>query len=1852
MSGKDKDLDLGSLDWDSALAEWEEKAFVPEPAKDRETESLGTLQGTPLPPPTASVPAPSKPLYVPPPSAAPKPPNRYTAPLPDFEGFEGDEESGATVVSVIPRELLRKVSEQAPKSSGGGLGQMFARTSTGSERLVLEPGDLGDAPTATHAADSAPPDDAVFTSAQPIPGGGSRATSDSPPRARGLKADPHAALPEGEMFDPFSEPDPFVSPSRTPRPAPEIGATPSAAAAAVDPDEGDESAVPDVAPGPPLLQPRERSFDPDQDTSSNMKGAIHAPARREYDPNEETSMMSRSALRAKLDEPADDEGVEPTRLGARDAVPQRQTIAWEDERPAAERLDEAKRAAFTDRAAWLESEARATDDRSARARALLVASEMRAILGETEAAEILAREAAATAPTLAMAPRQARALAPLPRDAAPLAEALDAEGRQAPTQAARLHGALLAADVLRLAGDEEGAAKRWDQAIRIAPNDPRAPLARAADRIGRGDLTHAALRSPDIPELAPLAEAVARALQIRGVRDPEARQEANLPNDALRRARAALDERDLGTAAHAIAELARVPELRDASMWLAASLASVAPGARAESVDWLRVLARTAAGRRALAARAVELDANDVVVEACAGDGAAGSRSLGAADRAVLAFLAEVPEASSDQDLDTLAAAEETHALASALAAVGTPEGRVDRGAGSARSRDTIRLARLVAADASNDAVELALAPFDGEHDGETRAIALEMSARAGRYGEVSDAIASWSDEDGEGASDRSLAAAVVAERSGDVARAVAAYTSARAFDPTNEAALRALAVLDPRCDLGAELRSLGDARGEGTSAAMAWLEAVARAGSDQSEELRNGLLEAAHSAAPDLPMPAFLAERSARRAGDVEAVLRWIRERRSATESTPDAVQGALDDVVEALLVADTNPTLATDRLLAAHKACPSDIALRELYERVAPGPLHDRASWREGRAAIAASPASKARLHLQAADDYERAGDAAATLRNAVAAHALSGTGLSSLALERAELAAGAAARLADALLTTARTTDDRRIRREAYERLADLDATGRDDAASALLWHRTILEEEPAYLPSLRHVEHALLSDGRIDELEPLAASIARALTAANDTSAEAGAHAQLSARLRMRGVTGEWEPTRAMVDLAAALPDPSLWALRSLAAHTRGEGDEEAFIRTSIALASRTQRSPEVAALFVRAAEAALRADDLERTRSFLDRAVAEDPADVVTWGLLAEVRQRGGDAAGAAEACESLARSSVVDEHRLLALYDAGRIWLDDVGDDDRGIAALEQASAIDLSFEDVFARLSALYAKRGARAEMAALLERRIATLTHGEERIQMEIARARALLDMREPRAARDALEAALEAFPDHVSALSAYADLCAAQKDWGAAEQAWVRLARLLPEAEDQRAVYEKLGELYAEHAPNYSRAEVALKEVLKTTPDDVPTLERLAEVYTKQNDGARALEVAQHLLKLAHLPHERRARLLTIAHIYETTLRDPRKSEQALESARREFPNDVAALRALAEFYQRQKQLPAVNILLDRASADARRALSAGRFSPALFEVLQVVHELRGKKDAARVVAATVAALEGERAQVPGAGGRAGEPRLNDLLAPEALSAGLRALLAHAGDALDMASALDLRALHAQPLAPSPAQSRLVVLASSLGLPSIQMLVSPHLGRTCVPSTSSPPTIVLGEPLVAALGEPAAAFVVTRALKLVQARASALVRTPPAELAVLMTAWLQGFNSSWKPQGIAPAALADAKRRLAPAMPRSIDSDIATIALEVAGTLGPHLATLGVSTIAWADRVALLAVGDPGAALDGVAWSLGMNDGAPRDLDRRAAWVLHTAEVRELLVFGTSDAYAEARTKVGIS
>jgi hypothetical protein len=252
---------------------------------------------------------------------------------------------------------------------------------------------------------------------------------------------------------------------------------------------------------------------------------------------------------------------------------------------------------------------------------------------------------------------------------------------------------------------------------------------------------------------------------------------------------------------------------------------------------------------------------------------------------------------------------------------------------------------------------------------------------------------------------------------------------------------------------------------------------------------------------------------------------------------------------------------------------------------------------------------------------------------------------------------------------------------------------------------------------------------------------------------------------------------------------------------------------------------------------------------------------------------------------------------------------------------------------------------------------------------------------------------------------------------------------------------------------------------------------------------------------------------------------------------------------------------------------------------------------------------------------------------------------------MSPALRALFERAGDSLDAVTPVDLRAVRATPLVPrTPLGTTIGAVATVVGLGALQILVSPLLGRVAIPLGSNPPALLVGEGLMTVPSERACAFVVVRAMKMILARASSLLRVQPNDVSVLVSALFTAFNPSFVPQGVDSQRVSEMSRRLVPALPRNLDPTVGVIALEAAGTLGNQAAMLGPTAHAWANRVALLAIGDPNGALDAIAWSKG-EEAAPREPEARAAWIARTAEARELMTFSVTDAYAEARSRLGL-
>jgi cellulose synthase operon protein C len=1778
MTDDKKADEIEDFDWDEALAEWEEKSFTPEVARDIVTDKPAALAGSPPP----------RPLYRPPSSPAAAHPTAASLPVSVVPlAIDTDEDDGgATIIAAVPEELLRRYRPGGATSSHGGLGQMFAR----------DP--LGEAPPSKSSGDRAesdPPD--VVTSARSVPS--REEHSPLEPLRRALRVDASEGVPDGAMFNPFAEG--FVAPATH--------------EATTEPPSGSTVEGPRTAP--PAAE-------------------ITLPA---SDSSEESTVARRPTLRGPSLHFPEAPG-KPIVSTAGDRL----AASWPDERPGDAWLDDDARRSHEDRAAWIEEEARALDDTIDRARGLLVCSELLATLGDRGRAQALAAEARELAPSVALAHRQARALMPWPPDPDDYLDALDGEMHNAPPGPPRLHSAL-AAEALRARGDREGANARLEQAAGIQAgiqgDDVRAAVLRAAIALAHDEYPSAALRLQDSAALTSLADAIAQCLRLRGI---DARQSGDLePSaiDTVLRARHAIGQGDLATAASTLAELVRIPELACGARWLAAALASTTGATRRLAIRLLGELVEggDAAAHVPYVARALELGDRDLLLGAVLN-----ASPLTSADRVVLATLAHAPLPASDARFDATASTPGMQPLVSAASAVAPVDpARYSRTAGSSQSRVEIELGRRLAAGAPNAEIETVCSALP--NDGPTaRGIALELWARTGRAADISRFVESWGSARfaADSGAIGHLAAALLAERAGARERAAEAFKSARAADPTCEAAFRALASMEA-LDQASELNTLADELGDGLRSALARIEAVVRSGDSLPDPTLAHLLELAYRAAPTLPIAPFLAERIARRAGDADEVLRWIRERRSSSD---DPIEGALESVREALLIADRDPELAEERLRTAHLVRRGDAALRDLFERMATDPPEDSARWREERAANTTGDV-RVLLSIEAAHEFERRGEDDAALRCATVA-AEGRSSLGRVARERAELRTGRVALLADALLTEAKDAPDGRSRREAYERLAVLDATARHDAASALLWHRSVLEIFPEYLPSLRHVEHHLIGEGRAEEIEPVAASIARALR--GDGAGECTAHAEVAARLRLRADVDGIASAREMIDLAASEAGPSLWALRAQQALARAQGDDVAFLDATKRVVARASKPSEIAALLVRAGEAAIRLDRLDEARSLVERASAQDPGDILAWNLVAQLRNGAGDVRGAAEATEALARCSAVPEHQIMAWYDAGRLWMDHAGDAQRAMHALETAGAIDLAHADVFDRLAVLYTGRGMHTELAALLQRRLEQVTDPEARLALEVRRGRVLLEVGEVAGARRAFEAALQERPDDPGALSAFADICALHGDWEAAEQALVRLARLLPSPQEQRAVYERLGDLYSHRLVNLSRAEVALKEVLKRAPDDVETARKLVEVHKRQNDPARAIEVQQDLVVRATSSADKRDRVLELAAIHERSAHDLRRAEKTLEMARRDAPQDVVLLRALAEFYVRHHQTPAVHILLDRAAADARRALLSGRVERDLFEIVAAVFELRGQPHPARTALSMAASIEGQPVDIQGAGERALDPQFDDSFAPDVLSPAIRSLLAKTGDALDAAAPVDLRQLRASPLAPDTPLVRLALRAAALaGLGGLQVLSSPKLGAVCIPIGPSP-TIVIGEALTG--NERVGAFLALRAIKLLRAKASALARSSAAELGVLLPAWLKAINPTWEPHVRPTAAMSATTALIQAALPRHAAAEVGILALEAAAAVDDHPGALGLAAVAWSNRVALLAVGDPSAAFDAIALISGIVEGAPRESRERGTWVSRTLEARDLVAFAVGDSFAQARFRLGLN
>ncbi|MFO0614761.1 MAG: hypothetical protein U0414_19395 [Polyangiaceae bacterium] len=1545
------------------------------------------------------------------------------------------------------------------------------------------------------------------------------------------------------------------------------------------------------------------------------------------------------AEEADLGESLEEVAVEPaphvdTRPSTRAPAAPESVPSFPEERDASVVVaeDPALRDSFLERAAWFRAEAAKADDKAAKARLLLTASELYAMIGEDDDASATALEAHALGGVV-LAMRQHRSLLARSGNWPSALEVLDAEARVMPTVEGKAHAAWFGAEVARLAqGDDLGAKKRSEQAMRAMPSDPRPHVQRFADALASGaEATQLGRLRPGDAAIAELSEAFLRVAALHGGDRPG---EARSGYEALLGARSALQRKDLVGVVGAVKGLSDTT-LAGGAGWLGGLIAQATKETRSLAAT---LLTTASAGTHSnAAARALAGLALQTGTEA---DLSAAPDAFTEADRAALAALS-----GGDGDADAIAGDREIEVLRSVTRAATLPRDaeRIGKLDATAIDAPTVALGRALSQATHAELAETsipskvhrALEALESEMRSAAHLRGLVLELEVDRNGSSNIATALVNGEPSEADAASSLAAAVVCEVGGNAEEADAHYKRALEQHPFAEPILRA--ATPDSAETGRALKRAAEAAGAGARKLALLLEAGIRL-TDEDPAEATAAFRGAAEAEPTQSLPGYLGARLARSAADQDALLDWLRVQREASN---DPTERAYDLAREALLVSDSEGATASALIEEALRAHPRDMGLRDLYERILPEPATDRATWREARAKEEKG-ATAARLAIEAAIDYEQQGDLESAARAAKYAASVGDTEFAPICANRYALAGYGTAELIDALLPQAREAATPEERLEIYERLAELDERGRGDMSSSLLFRRTILEENPQHMRTLRRVVSALMAQGREEELEPIALDLAKILE-----GPEAHAYAALSNRLRSRV---KWEDGFEAVKVAFAQEPRSAWSLRQMAAHARHLGNHALAGSCDRELMNRTDRPTERATLAIRAAESFVHAGDVDSAKELYEIAVGGLPGHPIAHIGFGELLEKTGEREAAAQQFEAAADVILNRAWAAEVSYRAG-ILRDDLGDAEAAQKAFERVFVVDPKNEEVFGRLRKIYVARGARAELAELLERRLDSVEDPAERVEMEVMRGKALAEVGDAGAAKRALLAALESNPDHMDALSAFAELCVADEDYEGAEQALIRLARLTTDPDQQCAIYLRLGSLYDEQIPNPERAELAYQEVLKRRPSDENARERLVALLRRTQNFPRAVEEQNGLVEAAGTPEDKCRRTVELAEILEE-MGDAKKAEASLVAARKSYPKSDLALRALVKFYQRSGQGPSASVLLDRAVADARRALSTGRFEPYLFETLWSAAELRGREDAAAIARATVLALEGQETALTGAGLAAGDPQIDDLLSPEVMTPAFRELLLKTGPLLDQVVPFNFDAIRATPFdEPGELADELDQMTNAYGLAELKVMVSPVLGSVCIPVSSHPPTIVFGQGLATSEPTLVRTFLIHRALKVVQTNCAALARTAPIDLWPLLAAYLKVLSPSFAPQGVDAGKFQEASARFAKLPKPAASNDLGVLASEVIGSIGNRASTLNTAVNGWGARAALLAVADPNVALSAIALASGAMNGPPQEGKDRVTWVGRNAEARDLIVYSVSDAYSDARARLGL-
>ena len=318
---------------------------------------------------------------------------------------------------------------------------------------------------------------------------------------------------------------------------------------------------------------------------------------------------------------------------------------------------------------------------------------------------------------------------------------------------------------------------------------------------------------------------------------------------------------------------------------------------------------------------------------------------------------------------------------------------------------------------------------------------------------------------------------------------------------------------------------------------------------------------------------------------------------------------------------------------------------------------------------------------------------------------------------------------------------------------------------------------------------------------------------------------------------------------------------------------------------------------------------LRLDDTHRAVAILDELAKTHPSDRAVLSYRAQILTRSGLWLEASGALEEWAAAETDPASLGLALKRLARVSHEHLGEAERAVQLYEGVLQTDPTDREALAFLDEAYAMAQDWPHLAAVLVSRVEVTPSREDRLQLLDRLARVQdAELGDAEAAFHTYGRLIRLDPRSSAHLVRFGELADATGGWDEARDV---VEAVLPhlDPETSKSWRRRLGKMRLDHAEDLSVAVQYFRDAVAEDPEDVPSLEGLADATARIGAWEENAEALQKLVELAPDEVRRVARLHALA----ATLRDrvlaPRRAAAAYDKLLEIDPEDELALKSLA-------------------------------------------------------------------------------------------------------------------------------------------------------------------------------------------------------------------------------------------------------------------------------------------------------------------------------------------------------